>query len=30
METIEIVALIVAILCVIYIGLDAIFDRMGM
>jgi type IV secretory pathway VirB2 component (pilin) len=30
METIEILALIVAILGVIYIGIDAIFDRMGM
>jgi hypothetical protein len=30
METIEILALIVAILGVVYIGIDAIFDRMGM
>jgi hypothetical protein len=30
METMEILGLIVAILCVIYIGVDAIFDRMGM
>ena len=30
METIEILALIVAILAVVYIGIDAIFDRMGM
>jgi hypothetical protein len=30
METIEVVGLIIAILCVIYIGVDAIFDRMGM